>query len=122
MKRNLMDELKEGLDALTENKRVEKEYRIDYQIEVQNRIEKNWYVRRYGLESIEEARRYLKEHNSYMPEPMRIVKCEITRVTTIIEYDKNEAQSYNELKEGLDALADERNMTLEEFRQEQLDK
>ena len=28
----------------------------------------------------------------------------------------------NELKEGLDALADERNMTLEEFRQEQLDK
>lgn len=74
---------------LQKNKRVRREHRIDYQIEVQHSEgEKHWYVRRYGLESLEEARQYLKEHNSYMPEPMRIVTCEFTTVTTIVEYDK----------------------------------
>ena len=77
-----------GPSKIQKNEQVRKEYRLDYQIEVQNPTEKNWYVRRYGLESIEEAHRYLEQHNRYMPETMRIVKCEVTMVTTLVEYDK----------------------------------
>jgi hypothetical protein len=73
---------------IKKNRRVRKEHRLDYQIEVQHdEGEKEWYVRRYGLESLEEARQYLKEHNHYKTEKMRIVTCEFTTVTTIVEYD-----------------------------------
>lgn len=82
-----------GKSKLKDNEKVRKEHRLDYQIEVQHSEgEKHWYVRRYGLQSLEEARQYLKEHNSYKLESMRIVTCEFTTVTTIIEYDKHAKQ------------------------------
>ena len=78
-----------GQSKLQKNRRVRREHRIDCQIEVQHSEgEKHWYVRRYGLETLEEARQYLKEHNHYKTEKMRIVTCEFTTITTIIEYDR----------------------------------
>ena len=74
-----------GKSKLKDDEKVRKEHRTDYQIEVLNECTGEWYIRRYGLKTIEEAHRYLKEHNSYMPEPMRILKCEWGSTTTIVE-------------------------------------
>lgn len=78
-----------GPSKIQKNRRYRIEHRVDYQIEVQHpEGDKHWYVRRYGLQSLEEARQYLREHNFYKTEKMRIVTCEFTTITTIVEYDK----------------------------------
>ena len=93
-----------GKSKLKDTERVRREHRIDYQIEVQNKSTKEWYIRRYGLESLEAAHQYLREHRGYIcPEPMRILKCEWHSSTSIVEdpdtvvYENAKTQIYDAL-------------------------
>ena len=78
--------MKESPSKLKKNEKVRKEHQVDYQIEVQD-SDKTWSVRRYGLETLEEARQYLEKYNNnyLFPERMRIVEREWNSTLTIIE-------------------------------------
>ena len=78
--------MKESPSKLQKKEKVRKDHQIDYQIEVQC-SDKTWHVRRYGLETLEEARYYLEKYNNndLFPEPMRIVEREWNSTLIIIE-------------------------------------
>jgi len=78
--------MKVSPSKLKKNQKVRKEHQTDYQIEVQH-SDKTWSVRRYGLETLEEARQYLEKYNNnyLFPERMRIVEREWNATLTIIE-------------------------------------
>lgn len=56
--------------------KTEVSHRTAYDIEVQHRSQGHWYVRRYNLESYEEAKAYVKYHQRDLlfAENFRIVR------------------------------------------------
>jgi hypothetical protein len=75
-----------GPSKIPKNENIKTEYVINYEIEVKESRKGEWYTRRYGLESLNEAYKYLAEHSSW-GDDYRIVKREVTTVTTLVEMD-----------------------------------
>ena len=63
------------------------QHREPYEVWVQNREKNNWYCRRHGFDTVEEAEQYVKQHteNHLYPESFKVVKSEITIKLTVLK-------------------------------------